>query len=119
MYKNELCDKLKVKREQVLEDGMLFEGDKLIKGRTQDLADATACFNMCASDFIPLTWFYSNGISEEITTLARMTSLYQAIGSFRTLNFSIEAKIKTQIKNMTDIDEINIDALWADTVSSV
>lgn len=116
MYKNELYDKLKVKREQVLEDGMLFEGDKLIKGRTQDLADATACFNMCASGLFPLTWFYSNGLSEEITTLDRMTSIYQSIGSFRTSKFSIEAKLKTQIKDITDIVDFDIDTLWRDDI---
>ena len=66
---------LKTLRDNSLEQGIYFEETKLIKGRTQDLADATAIFNMFQIGVQFVTWYYSNGISEEVNQ-AKMLKIY-------------------------------------------
>ena len=90
-YKEELYIKLKSKREEVLENGILFEGDKLIKGRTQDLADAMAVFMMLQNGAEKTYWFYSNGVVEEVNA-TKMTQIYQSIGNFRSSQFANSTK---------------------------
>ena len=106
--KEELFIKLKSKREGVLENGILFEGDKLIKCRTQDLADAMAVFMMLQNGVEKTHWFYSNGVVEEVNA-TKMTQIYQSIGNFRSSQFMKESQLEAQV-NVSETLE-NLDSI--------
>ena len=108
--KSKRSAELKSLRDSSLEQGIYFEQTKLIKGRTQDLADATAIFNMFQLGVQSVTWYYSNGISEEVNQ-AKMLQIYQAIGNFRSSQFTKEAQLKAQIEACTTLEELD-SILW-------
>ena len=101
---------LKTKREETLESGVLIEDTKLIKGRTQDLADAMAVFMMLQNGVEKTYWFYSNGIVEEVN-ISKMTQIYQSIGNFRSSQFAKEAQLKTQVSLAETLQELD-DIKW-------
>jgi hypothetical protein len=104
--KDKRIQELKTLRNNSLETGIYFEETKLIKGRTQDLADATAIFNMFQMGVQSVTWYYSNGISEEVDQ-SKMLQIYQVIGSFRSSQFTKEATLKSQIEDCTTLEELD------------
>ena len=74
----------------------MFEENKLIKGREKDLVHAQAYY-LGFKDGITTSvrWFYSNGASEVVDTLARMTAIYVAIGEFiNAINYSNNCRDK-------------------------
>jgi len=97
---------LKYLRDSSFETGVYFEETKVIKGRTQDLADATAIFNMFQLGVQSTTWYYSNGISEVVNQV-KMLKIYQAIGSFRSSQFTKEAQLKVEIENCLTLEELD------------
>ena len=98
---------LKTKREETLESGVLIEDTKLIKGRTQDLADAMAVFMMLQNGVEKTYWFYSNGIVEEVNA-SKMTQIYQSIGNFRSSQFAKEAQLKIQVNIAETLQELDL-----------
>jgi hypothetical protein len=104
--KDRRIQELKSLRDNSLETGIYFEETKLIKGRTQDLADATAIFSMFQLGTTSVIWYYSNGISEEVNQ-SKMLQIYQAIGNFRSSQFTKEAQLKAQIEACTTLDELD------------
>ena len=104
--KSKRSAELKSLRDSSLEQGIYFEKTKLIKGRTQDLADATAIFNMFQLGVQSVTWYYSNGISEEVDQV-KMLQIYQAIGNFRNSQFTKEAQLKAQIEACITLEELD------------
>ena len=97
---------LKLKREESLETGILIEDTKLIKGRTQDLADAMAVFMMLQNGAEKTYWFYSNGVVEEVNA-TEMTQIYQSIGNFRSSQFSKESQLKLKVKEAAALKELD------------
>ena len=106
---------LKDKREESLETGIFIEETiegqeepllKLIKGRTQDLADAIAVFMMLQNGVEKTYWFYSNGVVEEVNA-TKMTQIYQSIGNFRSSQFAKEAQLKTQVSLAETLQELD------------
>ena len=97
---------LKAKREETLEVGMFIEDTKLIKGRTQDLADAMAVFMMLQNGVEKTYWFYSNGVVEEVNS-TEMTQIYQSIGNFRSSQFSKESQLKLKVKEAATLKELD------------
>ena len=106
---------LKNKREESLETGIFIEETiegqkepllKLIKGRTQDLADAMAVFMMLQNGAEKTYWFYSNGVVEEVNS-TKMAQIYQSIGNFRSSQFAKESQLKTQVSLAETLQELD------------
>ena len=108
--KDKKIQELKFLRDSFLEQGIYFEQTKLIKGRTQDLADATAIFNMFQLGVQSVTWYYSNGISEEVNQ-SKMLQIYQEVGNFRISQFIKEAQLKAQIEACITLEELD-EIVW-------
>jgi len=70
-WQNNLISTLRFKRDSMLETGTDFE-DKIIKGRTQDLADARACLDECENNGSTFLAFSSGEVENPITDPERM-----------------------------------------------
>ena len=106
---------LKDKREESLETGIFIDETievqeepllKLIKGRTQDLADAMSVFMMLQNGVEKTYWFYSNGFVEEVN-VTKMNKICQSIGNFRSSQFAKESQLKTQVSLAETLQELD------------
>ena len=104
---------LKQKRETELEKGTYFEG-KLIKGRTQDIADALGQLKNI-EDGNSAFWAFSSGeIEIPITEISRMKLICESIGHFRSSQFAREAELRKYIKMLTleDLQTFDVNVAW-------
>jgi hypothetical protein len=85
----------------MLETGTDFE-DKIIKGRTQDLADARACLDEYENYGSTFLAFSSGKVEDPITNPERINTIYRAIGAFRSSQFKREAALKVIIINLDE-----------------
>jgi hypothetical protein len=112
-WQEALVETVSSKRDEKLAEGTTFEDLYTVKGRTQDLADATACYNMVANGS-EVTWFYSSGESETISATDRMQEIYSAIGVFRSAQFTRESEVKVIIRALDGdgLQSFDLDEIW-------
>ena len=112
-WKEVLKSQLKDKREEMLEQGTIFE-EKIIKGRTQDVSDARGQLDKVVKGKSAF-WAYSSGqLESPITDIVRMEEIYEAIGDFRSSQFIREVEMKVLINGLDEQGLINfdIDQAW-------
>ena len=102
-YRMEIYGIISNQRDIALATGTFFEEGKLIKGREKDLVHAQAYY-LGFKDGITssVRWFYSNGATEVVDTLARMTAIYVAIGEFINETYNKEGYLKLKVSQITD-----------------
>lgn len=113
-WKEFLINSLADKRDTMLKIGTKFEETKIIKGRTQDLADARACKDELEEDGSTFWAFSSGEIENPITDPARINTIYRAIGAFRSSQFFREAELKLAVYNLDEsgLLDFNTDQIW-------
>ncbi|ADO83697.1 hypothetical protein [Ilyobacter polytropus] len=113
-WKEFLINSLADKRDTMLKTGTTFEETKIIKGRTQDLADARACKDELEEDGSTFWAFSSGEIENPITDPARINTIYRAIGAFRSSQFFREAELKVAVYNLDEsgLLKFNTDQIW-------
>ena len=113
-WKEFLINSLADKRDTMLKTGTTFEETKIIKGRTQDLADASACKDELEEDGSTFWAFSSGEIEIPITDPARINTIYRAIGAFRSSQFFREAELKKVVCNLDEVGLLNFNAdqIW-------
>lgn len=104
-YKNMMYSKISDARTNMVNGGIMFEETKLIKGRDSDITHANTVYTFFKDELILSTeWKFSNGLTEIVSTLDRMKTIYFAICSISSNAYDYEIVMKREIYAMTEAD---------------